>query len=146
MARMHSRGKGVSESTVPYSRTRPHWVSQSKDEVVETVLGLCRKGLKPSEIGKIMRDEYAIGHVRSVTGMNILQILRTHSLAPAIPEDLGALLEKRATILGHLNTFRNDKSARYRLSLVESRMYRLARYYKRTMVLPKTWKPHISSK
>lgn len=146
MARMHSKGRGVSESTVPYNRVRPHWVTQTKEEVVETILSLSRKGLMPSEIGKIMRDEYAIGHVRNVTGMNILQILRAHGLAPAIPEDLGALLDKRAGILSHLNTFQNDKSARYRLNLVESRMYRLARYYKRKMVLPASWKPGSASK
>ena len=42
-------------------------------------------------------------------------------------------------------TFRNslsqrDKDSKYRLILVESRVHRLARYYKRTGVLAPNWK------
>ena len=33
-----------------------------------------------------------------------------------------------------------DKDSKYRLILVESRIHRLSRYYKRTRVLPPDWK------
>jgi small subunit ribosomal protein S13e len=142
MARMHSRSKGVSESTLPYNKVRPYWATQTKEEIINAILNLSRKGHKPSEIGKIMRDEYAVGQVKSMTDKNILKILKENNLAPTIPEDLSALLRKCVSILNHLNTFKNDKNARYRLNLIESRMHRLARYYKRKEVIPAEWKPY----
>lgn len=145
MARMHCKSKGVSESTLPYNKVKPYWVSQSKEEIVEIILNLSRKGYKPSEIGRIMRDEYAVGHVKSMTSSNILKTLRENDLAPEIPEDLGALRNKCISIINHLNTFKNDKNARYRLNLIESRMYRLSRYYKRKQVIPSGWKPYTAS-
>lgn len=139
---MHCGSKGVSESTLPYNKVKPYWVTQSKDEIIEAILNLSRKGHKPSEIGKIMRDEYAVGQVKSMTSKSILKILKENSLAPTIPEDLSALQGKCVSILNHLNTFKNDKNAKYRLNLIESRMHRLARYYKSKAVIPAGWKPY----
>ena len=35
---------------------------------------------------------------------------------------------------------RKDKDSKFRLILIESRIHRLARYYKKKQVLPPTWK------
>ncbi len=32
--RMHSNGKGISDSALPYKRTAPSWFKQSADEIV----------------------------------------------------------------------------------------------------------------
>jgi len=40
----------------------------------------------------------------------------------------------------HLDKNRKDKDAKFRLILIESRVHRLARYYKRTRQLPPNWK------
>lgn len=40
----------------------------------------------------------------------------------------------------HLERNRKDRDAKFRLILVESRIHRLARYYKTKRVLPPTWK------
>lgn len=40
----------------------------------------------------------------------------------------------------HLERNRKDKDAKFRLILIESRIHRLARYYKTVGVLPPTWK------
>lgn len=146
MARMHCRSKGVSESTIPYNKEIPHWVEKTKEEVVDIICSLARKGIKPSHIGKIMRDEYAIGHVKSMTGMHILTILQKNGLDAEIPEDLASLIEKCLSIKNHLNIFKNDKNAKYRLNLIESRMYRLARYYKRKSVIKADWSPYTITK
>ena len=31
---MHSNGKGISDSALPYKRTAPSWFKQSADEIV----------------------------------------------------------------------------------------------------------------
>lgn len=40
----------------------------------------------------------------------------------------------------HLDKFRQDKDAKFRLILIESRIHRIARYYKLAKALPPTFK------
>lgn len=61
-------------------------------------------------------------------------------LAPALPEDLYHLIKKAVAVRKHLDKNRKDKDAKFRLILIESRVHRLARYYKRTRQLPPNWK------
>jgi len=61
-------------------------------------------------------------------------------MAPALPEDLYYLIKKAVNIRKHLERGRKDKDSKYRLILVESRIHRLARYYKTKRQLPPTWK------
>jgi ribosomal protein S15P/S13E len=61
-------------------------------------------------------------------------------LGPEIPEDLYHLIKKAVAVRKHLERNRKDKDSKFRLILIESRVHRLARYYKRTKKLPPTWK------
>ncbi len=49
-------------------------------------------------------------------------------------------MKKALNIRKHLEKNRKDKSAKFRLILVESRIHRLARYYRRTSKLAPEWK------
>lgn len=73
---MHSNGKGIASSALPYSRTPPSWLRIESDDVEKTVGKLARKGLTPSQIGVVLRDSHGIGQVKSVTGNKILRILK----------------------------------------------------------------------
>lgn len=68
--------------------------------------------------------------VGAVTGSKILRILKGLGLAPEIPEDLYHLIKKAVSMRKHLELNRKDKDGKFRLILVESRIHRLARYYK----------------
>eukprot|EP01121_Diplochlamys_sp_Union-15-3_P006852 TRINITY_DN173_c0_g1_i2.p1 TRINITY_DN173_c0_g1~~TRINITY_DN173_c0_g1_i2.p1 ORF type:complete len:152 (-),score=26.84 TRINITY_DN173_c0_g1_i2:54-509(-) len=140
MGRMHSRGKGISGSAVPYKRTPPVWLKITNDEVVEQITKLARKGLTPSQIGVILRDSSGIGQIKAVTGNKVLRILRANGLAPQIPEDLYNLIKKAVAVRKHLERSKKDLDSKFRLILIESRIHRLARYYKKTQALPPTWK------
>ena len=61
-------------------------------------------------------------------------------LAPDIPEDLYCLIKKAVQVRKHLDKFRQDKDAKFRLIMIESRIHRLARYYKTVKALPPNWK------
>jgi small subunit ribosomal protein S13e len=50
------------------------------------------------------------------------------------------MIKKAVTMRKHLEKFRKDKDQKYKLILVESRIHRLARYYRTAGVLPPTWK------
>ncbi|URE09558.1 40S ribosomal protein [Musa troglodytarum] len=132
MGRMHSRGKGISSSALPYKRTPPSWLKISAAEVEESICKFSKKGLTPSQIGVILRDSHGIAQVKSVTGNKILRILKAHGLQPGIPEDLYFLIKKAVAIRKHLERNKKDKDSKFRLILVESRIHRLTRYYKRT--------------
>jgi len=140
MGRMHSGGKGISGSALPYRRSPPSWLKVSKSEVVDHIAKLAKKGLTPSQIGVILRDSHGIAQVRSVTGNKIVRILKALGLAPQIPEDMYHLIKKAVSIRKHLERNRKDKDAKFRLILVESRIHRLSRYYKRAKQLPPTWR------
>ncbi|CAH1416153.1 40S ribosomal protein S13 [Lactuca sativa] len=140
MGRMHSGGKGISASAKPYKRTPPSWLKISPQDVQDSICKFAKKGLTPSQIGVILRDSHGIAQVNSVTGSKILRILKAHGLAPEIPEDLYHLIKKAVAIRKHLERNRKDKDSKFRLILVESRIHRLARYYKKTKKLPPVWK------
>jgi len=52
--------------------------------------------------------------------------------APEYPEDLYNLMKKAVAIRKHLERNRKDTDSKYRLILVESKIHRLTRYYRRT--------------
>eukprot|EP01054_Gregarina_sp_Poly1_P006023 Gregarina_sp_Poly_1__6022@NODE_3176_length_1301_cov_168_794976_g345_i1_p1_GENE_NODE_3176_length_1301_cov_168_794976_g345_i1NODE_3176_length_1301_cov_168_794976_g345_i1_p1_ORF_typecomplete_len158_score11_85Ribosomal_S15/PF00312_22/1_9e03Ribosomal_S15/PF00312_22/4_9e18Epimerase_2/PF02350_19/0_048Myb_DNAbind_4/PF13837_6/0_17_NODE_3176_length_1301_cov_168_794976_g345_i18261299 len=61
-------------------------------------------------------------------------------LASEIPEDLYFLMKKAVTMRKHFDKARADKDCKFRLTLCESKIHRLARYYRKTRKLPPTWK------
>lgn len=50
------------------------------------------------------------------------------------------LIKKAVSVRKHLERHRKDADSKFRLILIESRIHRLARYYKRARTLPPTWK------
>jgi small subunit ribosomal protein S15 len=109
------------------------WV---EDKVVE----LAKAGNTPSMIGMILRDQYGIPLVRVITGKRILDILRENNLERRVPEDLRNIIAKAVTIRRHLEENKRDFVSKRALQLVESKIHRLSRYYKRKRVLPIDWK------
>ena len=145
MGRMHSNGKGISGSAIPYRRRAPTWLKTTNDEVCDQISKLARKGLTPSQIGIQLRDSHGVGQVKNVTGSKVLRILKANGLAPKIPEDLYHLVKKAVAVRKHLEKNRKDKDSKFRLILVESRIHRLARYYRTTRKLPPNWKYQSST-
>jgi len=140
MGRMYGKGKGISKRAVPYKRSAPSWVKMKPDEVVENICKLAKKGMAPSQIGVNLRDSFGVPMVRPITGSKILRILKANGLAPNLPEDLYHLIKKALAIRKHMQINRKDKDAKFHLILIESRIHRLARYYKRAKVLPATFR------
>merc|ERR1719197_2078724 len=144
MGRMHSKGKGMSSSALPYKRTPPSWLKITQQEV-DSICRLARKGASPSAIGVELRDKHGIAQVGAVTGSKILRILKGSGLAPELPEDLFMLIKKAVSIRKHLDRNRRDKDSKFRLILVESRIHRLARYYRGVKKVPANFKYESST-
>ena len=118
----------------------PAWSPLSGTEVEELVAKLARDGKPGSLIGVVLRDQYAVPDVRAATGKTLSEILKANSLAPQIPEDLQSLIKRTLELREHLADHSRDLHNRRALECMESRIRRLAKYYKRTDVLPYDWK------
>ena len=154
---MHAPGKGISQSALPYRRSIPNWLKLTPEDVKEHIYKLAKKGFTPSKIGVILRDSHGVSQVKLVfennisrylkvvSGNKILRIMRALGLAPSLPEDLYCLIKKAVSIRKHLERNRKDKDSKFRLILVESRIHRLARFYKLKRSLPPNWKYESST-
>lgn len=140
MARIHSHRHGKSHQTRPTSKRPPSWLTYSADEVSALTIKLGKEGLSPSQIGVRLRDEYGIPLVKPIIGKSIAQLLRENKLAPAIPEDLQNLLERAKKVQSHLATYKADRRNVRSLELIEAKIYRLAKHYKKAGLIPADFK------
>ncbi len=131
--------KGRSHSTRPAKLTKPEWVTARPEEVEELVATLYRKGYPPSMIGIMLRDQYGIPLAKAVAGKKITRILRERGLEPEIPEDLMNLMRRAVRVRRHLEEHPKDYHSKRGLQLIESKIRRLAKYYKRVGRLPPDW-------
>jgi small subunit ribosomal protein S15 len=139
MARMHSDGRGESESDKPVTKSTPDWVDYDEDEVVDLVVKLRRDGKDPSQIGRELRDQYGIPSVKEVTGKKITQILEDEGMELDLPEDLQNLLDKAESIQDHLEENGKDEQAQRRLELTESKIRRVADYHREEGNIDEDW-------
>lgn len=137
---MPKKEKGKSHSTRPVTRRSPSWCRYTSEEVEALVVKLAREGNPPSKIGVILRDQYGIPLVKPIVGKGITEILKDNNMAPSIPEDLEMLLRKASRLHAHLERNRGDKHNKRALQIVEAKIHRLSRYYKRKGVIPQDWK------
>lgn len=140
MSRIHSGNKGRAGSHRPYPLTKPEWVTTTTEEVVAQAVQLAKGGMGPALVGQTLRDSYGVPLTRAVTGQRLVALLREHGVAPEIPDDLQALLKRVVHLQRHLQSHPKDLANRRGLTLMESRIRRLARYYRRRHRLPENWR------
>jgi small subunit ribosomal protein S15 len=137
---MHARRKGKSGSTRAIRKKHPEWSSLNPREIESRVIELAKGGKSTSEIGMILRDQYAVPNVTTATGKSITQILEHNNIKSEIPEDLRNLIRTALSIRKHLDINRKDLKNKRNLQLTESKIRRLTNYYHSEGKLPKGWK------
>jgi len=144
---MPKQESGKSHQTRPVSKRPPSWCKYQPEEVESLVLKLAKEGNTTSRIGTILRDQYAVPLVKPITGKSVTKILREGQLAPAMPEDLASLMRKAENLGIHYEKNRTDLNNKRSLQIIEAKIHKLSRYYKRIGTLPKNWKyePKIAS-
>ena len=140
MSRLHSSKHGRSGSKPPLRNKAPDWAKLKDKEAEEKLVELLKEGNTMSRAGIILRDIYAVPRIRYVTGKKMLKIVRDRGLEPKIPEDLLALMKKAVYLNKHLQNNPNDLSNLRGLHLIESKITRLVKYYKKIKRLPENWK------
>lgn len=137
---MPKQEKGRSHSVRPVSKRSPSWCKYEPEEVEALVVKLAREGESTSRIGTILRDQHGIPLAKHITGKSITNLLKEADMAPSIPEDLGMLLRKAARLSTHLDRNKMDLANKRSLQVIEARIYKLSRYYKKKSVLSSDWK------
>jgi small subunit ribosomal protein S15 len=137
---MPKQEKGKSHSTRPVSRRPPSWCRYEPEEVEAFIIKLAKEGHSLSSIGTILRDQYAIPLAKPITGKSITEILRQEGLAPSMPEDLTNLMKKAQSLAVHMEKNKKDLHNKRSMQVIEARIHKLSRYYKRKGVLPRNWK------
>ncbi|NHJ02238.1 MAG: 30S ribosomal protein S15 [Candidatus Heimdallarchaeota archaeon] len=132
MARMHARRKGKSGSTRPIWRKTPEWIPYSSEEIENLVIDKAKEGLGSAQIGLILRDTYAIPNVKKITSRSITKIMKENDLGPNMPEDFLNLVRKASILRTHLESGnKKDIHSRRGLQLIESKIRRLTKYYRK---------------
>lgn len=132
--------KGISHSIRPVSKRPPSWCSYEPEEVEALVVKLAREGHSPSKIGTILRDQHGIPLSKLITGKRITQILADAEMTSLVPEDLEMLLKKANRLSTHLDRNKMDLVNKRSLQVLEAKIHKLSKYYKRKKVLPSDWK------
>ena len=145
MARMHTRRKGKSCSKRPMISENPSWVPLNATEIEDLVAKLAKDGLVSAKIGLMLRDQYGVPSVKLATGKTVTQIMDEKGVKPSLPEDLSNLMRRAISLNVHLKDNRGDISNKRGLNLIEAKIRRLERYYKRNGVLPADWKYSLSN-
>ena len=140
MARIHSHRKGKAGSHHPGRKKHPDWSALNPREIESHIVEISKTGKSTSEIGIQLRDQYAVPDVKIATGKRINQILEKNKIRPDIPEDLRSLIRTALRLSKHIEGHKKDLAGKRNLQLLESRIWRLTRYYHRKNRLPADWK------
>ncbi len=140
MARMYSHNKGRSASKRPEQTVVPSWTTYKAPEVEALVAKLAKEKLTTSQIGLKLRDSYGIPSVKTITGKRVNEVLIEKKLNKSIPQDLIDAIAKAIKIQKHIENNNPDKTAKRGLTLAQSRIGRLVKYYKRVGKLDAEWK------
>ena len=145
MARMHIRRKGKSCSKHPLVTENPEWVPLSATEIEDLIVKMAKDGITSAKIGLNLRDQYGIPNVKLATGKTVTDIMKEKGVMSALPEDLSNLMRRAIALNVHLKNNRGDISNKRGLQLIEAKIRRLERYYKKNGVLPADWKYSLST-
>ena len=138
MARTHARVKGKSGSSKP-AVADLSFVTMSAKEIEAKIVEMAKKDMTSSKIGLELRDSFGVPSVKKVTGKSVSEILEKNNLLVKIPEDLTALVVKANALKKHLKTNTRDTHNKRGLILIESKIRRLTKYYKKTARISADW-------
>ena len=140
MSRMYSRKKGKSRSRRPLQRASP-WVKLKPKELEEIIVKLAREGKQSAEIGQILRDQYGIPSTRDSFKQRVARIMKKNkAYNEVLPEDMYNLVRKAVNLRKHMDRNKKDYTSYRGLELTESKIRRLAKFYKKQGALPEKWK------
>ncbi len=142
MARMHTGRHGKSKSRKPAVElnTVPEGFTGTKEEIDEAIVGYAKQGIPQTMIGQLLKSKNGLPYIKQFYGKRLGTILKEKGYSPDIPQDLMDLLKRAILMRRHLEKNHNDVHNKVRLNRIESKIWRLGKYYKKQGILAKDWK------
>ena len=137
---MPKQEKGISHQTRPVTKRSPSWCRYTAEEVEALIMKLYKEGFSPSNIGIILRDQHGIPLAKPIIGKSVTEVLKERKMFSALPEDLENLLRKATRLHVHYDKNKADLHNKRALQIVEAKIYKLSRYYKKRGALASDWK------
>ena len=137
MARLHTRKHGRSKSRKPV-QSEPKG-GADKQKVEDEIVSYARQGMKGTLIGQKLRDEGKAGYLKSVLGKRLNVFMGEKGFKGNLPTDLLDLMRKAVNMRKHLSSNHKDVYNSTRLQRVESKIWRLGKYYRQSGRLPANW-------
>ncbi len=136
---MHTKKHGKSKSRKPEENLAKS-SEKSREEIEELIKGYMKKGTGPTLIGQQLKDKDGVLYIKHTLGKRLTVVMKEHGFAPEFPQDMLDLMKKAVNLRRHIEKNKQDVHNKTSLIRVESKIWRLTRYYKRKGILPQDWK------
>jgi len=140
MARMHSKRHGKSKSRKPLAEELGAAKDFDKKSIEEAITNYAKQGMEPAMIGQKLKTDHQMPYIKHYMGKRLGVILKEKGVSAEMPPDLMDLMKKAVNLNAHLAKNIQDFDNRTRLRRIESKIWRLTRYYIKKGVLPSTWR------
>ncbi len=141
MARMHTKKHGKSKSRKPPVETiTPVENAKSKKEIEALIAEYMKQGIGPTLIGQKLKDKDGVLYLKHTLGKRLVVVMKEKGFKPELPQDMLDLMKKAVNLRKHLANNKQDMHNKTSLNRVESKIWRLSRYYKQEGRLPEDWK------
>lgn len=140
MARMHTKRHGRSKSRKPLEGEMGEPKETDRAKIVSAIVNYAKQGMEPAMIGQTLKQEYGMPYVKHHMGKRLVSILKENGVAPSLPSDLMDLMKKAVNTKAHLERNKQDLNNRLRMRRIESKIWRLTKYYINRGVLPQGWR------
>lgn len=142
MAKLHTKGHGKAKSRKPEAEMvkMPEGVTLSREELESLIEKYAKEGMHQAMIGQVLKKEHGIPYIKQAFGKRLGKILEEKGVQTPLPTDMLDLIRRAVNMRDHLAANHNDVHNTVRLRRVESKIWRLTKYYKKRGVLPAGWK------
>ncbi len=142
MAKLHTKGHGKAKSRKPEVEMgkMPEGVALGREELESLIEKYAKQGMHQAMIGQVLKKEYGIPYIKQAFGKRLGKILEEKGVQTPLPRDMLDLIKKAVNMRSHLAANHNDVHNTVRLRRVESKIWRLTKYYRRSGALPVDWK------
>ncbi len=143
MAKMYTKRHGKSKSRKPVidaEKLGKGTDELSKEEIIKLIESYGRQGMSPAAIGEIMKKKHNVRFIKQATGKRLMQILSEQGIKFEVPPAMLDLIKKAVRVRKHLEANKQDVHNRTSLNRIESKIWRLTKYYIKEGTLPKGWR------
>ncbi|MGI0100353.1 MAG: 30S ribosomal protein S15 [Candidatus Micrarchaeaceae archaeon] len=140
MARMHSKRHGKSKSRKPIASELGEPKDVDSKKVKDAIVEYAKHGMMPSMIGLKLKEEHGVPYIKHYMGKRLVAIMKENGVSMQLPPDIMDLMKKAVNMNAHISKNKQDYSNALRLRRIESKIWRLTKYYIRKGSLPQGWR------